>query len=71
MAESTHGWQTVLPSAHNRVDRLDRAQLADYERQALELWAKIDGDWSGWYVQSSNPLMHPSAPLRQRTDTDI
>lgn len=48
MAEAANGWQTVLPGAHGRVDRLERAQLQAYERQALELWAKIDGDWSGW-----------------------
>ncbi|KAH6647716.1 kinase-like domain-containing protein [Truncatella angustata] len=47
MADAASGWQTVLPSAHSRVERLDRAQLAVYERQALELWAKVDGDWSG------------------------
>lgn len=55
MAESASGgWQTVLASAHNhnRVEHRDRALLTAYERQALETWAKIEGDWSGWYVLS-------------------
>lgn len=48
MADAASGWQTVQPSAHSRVDRLEKAQLAAYERQALDLWAKAEGDWSGW-----------------------
>ncbi|KAI0174777.1 kinase-like domain-containing protein [Pestalotiopsis sp. NC0098] len=47
MADAASGWQTVQPSAHSRVDRLEKAQLAAYERQALDLWAKAEGDWSG------------------------
>lgn len=49
MAESTNGWQTVT-NAHNRLAARDRAQLNAYERQALETWATIEGDWSGWYA---------------------
>ncbi|ORY61544.1 kinase-like domain-containing protein, partial [Pseudomassariella vexata] len=41
------GWQTVLPSTHSRVERLERAQLEAYERQAIESWATFDGSWSG------------------------
>ncbi|ETS78585.1 hypothetical protein PFICI_10647 [Pestalotiopsis fici W106-1] len=48
MADTANGWQTVvLPHAHSRVSQLDRAQLAAYERQALDLWAQAEGDWSG------------------------
>ncbi|KAF3014975.1 hypothetical protein E8E14_004479 [Neopestalotiopsis sp. 37M] len=48
MADTADGWQTVvLPHAHSRVNQLDRAQLAAYERQALDLWAQAEGGWSG------------------------
>ncbi|KAI0133873.1 kinase-like domain-containing protein [Xylariales sp. AK1849] len=43
----TSGWQTVLPTTHNRVERLEKAQLETYERRAIDLWATLDGDWSG------------------------
>lgn len=65
MADSAGGWQTVLPSAHNRVGRLDRAQLEAYERQALQLWAEAEGDWSGWYVFA--PIYQPRSIMKKRT----
>lgn len=58
MADTADGWQTVvLPHAHSRVNQLDRAQLAAYERQALDLWAQAEGGWSGWYVENWHLLL--------------
>ncbi|KAI1866817.1 uncharacterized protein JN550_007364 [Neoarthrinium moseri] len=46
MGDAVNGWQTVLPTT--RVDRLERVQRETVERQALDSWAKLDGDWSGY-----------------------
>lgn len=67
MGDSVNGWQTVLPSTHNRVERLDdksQLELEAYERQTLEFWSGLDGGWSGWSVTKPISWILPFPVIR-------